>query len=141
MQQRAVVGEEEDAGRVLVEPPDRLHAARSQRRGQQRIDARMTAGLLRALVAGRLVKHDQRALPVRPALAAADPEPEAVGIELASGIGDDADAFDLEQAVRDQRGALAARAEALGEEQVGGLHRAPESRPPGDAVAAFTFNT
>ena len=35
MDERAVVGEEQDAGRVFVEPADRLHAARAQRRGQQ----------------------------------------------------------------------------------------------------------
>ena len=76
MDERAVVGEQEDAGRVLVEPADRLHAALAQRRRQQRVDAGVMARLQRALVAGRLVHDDERALAIRPARPAADPEPE-----------------------------------------------------------------
>ena len=129
MHQRAVVGEEEHAGRVLVEPADRLHAAPAQRLRQQRVHARMVPGLLRAFVAGRLVHRDERALPIRPALAAADAKPElAGGVDLLRRIVDDAERLDLEQAVRHERGAFAARAEALREEQVGRLHR---PRDPG----------
>ena len=62
MDQRAVVGEQQHAGRVLVEPADRLHAALAQGRGQQRIDARMVLWLLRAFVSRRLVHDQERAL-------------------------------------------------------------------------------
>ena len=45
MDQRAVVGEQQHAGRVFVEPADRLHAAPAQRRRQQAQHARMVARL------------------------------------------------------------------------------------------------
>src|SRR5450432_3753214 len=128
MHERAVVGEEQHAGRVLVEPTDGLDAARAQRRGQQRIDAWVMARLERALVARRLVEHDQRAFAIGPPITAANAKPElAPGAEVAAGIVDDAEALDLEQPVRHQRGAFAASAEALREEQLGRFHR-PDSR-------------
>src|SRR4051794_29414154 len=124
MHQRAVVGEEKDAGGVLVEPADRLHAAPAQRRRQQRIDAGVMTRLLRALVSGRLVHDDEGALAIRPARPAAHPKPDLVAdIELALEIVDDAGAFEVEAAARDQRGALATGAEALREEKIGRLHR------------------
>ena len=67
---------------------------------------------------------DEGALAIRPARPAADPEPEIAGdIELALEVVDHPRAFDVEAAARDQRSALAPRAEALREEEVGRLHR------------------
>ena len=59
----AVVRQQQQTGRVLVQPPDRLHACRraaaalADRRWQQRVDAGIGARLLRAFVAGGLVQH------------------------------------------------------------------------------------
>ena len=126
MDQRAVVGEEQHAGRVLVEPADRLHTALAQGRGQQRIDARMVLWLLRAFVPRRLVHDQERALMVSPRLAA-DGKVQAERLDLAVGLAAD-DALDRHPLGGDQAGAFAPRAEALGEQQLRQLHRRPVRR-------------
>jgi hypothetical protein len=114
--QRAVVGQQQQAGRVLIQPADGLDAALAQRRRQQAHDAGVVLGLLRALVARRLVQQHQRLVEVRPDLAG-DLERQAGGVELGPGLVDDR-AADLHLAMRDQSGAQAPGAETLGEKDL-----------------------
>src|SRR6185369_9301341 len=74
----------------------------------------------RALESGRLVEDDDGALAIRPALAAGDAKAEVARADVESAIVvDGADALDLEHPAGDEGRALGARAEPLGEEQLG----------------------
>ena len=117
--QRAVVGEQQQAGGVFVEPAHRLHLAPAQRAGQQVHHARVVLGLLRTLVAGRLVQQHQRLLEVRPGFAAHG--------ELQPGGGEFLErivagpAVHGDEAGDDQSLAFAPRAETLREQDLGEL--------------------
>jgi hypothetical protein len=123
----AVVGQQQQAGGVLVEPADGLHALhralvgpQPQRRRQQRVDARVGRGLLRALGAGRLVQQQVGLLVVRPP-GALDGEKQALGVEVFEGVVDHG-ARNGHVALLDQARAHAPCAEALGIEDVLQMH-------------------
>lgn len=118
----AVVGQQQQAGRVLVEPADALHAARDERRGQQAEHARMVLRIARTLVAGRLVEREIRTRMERPCRIV-DREHEAVGVERGVRVGRGG-ARDGDAAGFDQAAALATRAEALGVENAFEIHSA-----------------
>ncbi len=125
MDQRAVVGEQQHASRVFVEPADRLHAANAQRRGQQAQHARMMARVARAFIARRLVQHDQCLLVIRPRTAL-HAEQELVSVDFGIGVVEHAPG-DLDEAVSDQRIALTARTEALGVQHLSEPHAVPQA--------------
>jgi hypothetical protein len=124
----AVVGQQQHAGGVLVEPAHRLHPAgrtrrpRAQRRRQQGVDAGPGAGLLRAFMPGRLVQHQVGMLVVLPGLAL-DRELEALGLEIGGRVGAELGRItDRDMALLDQAAADASRAKALGIEDFLQLH-------------------
>ena len=69
MDELAVVGQQQQAGGVLVEPADGLHAAQQQRPWQQRENARVKLRPVRAFVTRRLVQRQIDALAIAPAFA------------------------------------------------------------------------
>jgi len=91
----AVVRQQQQAGCVLVQPPNGLHALHrallrplAQRRRQQRVDAGIGRRLLRALGAGGLVQHHISLVMEFPILAL-DLEAKALGIDIGCGIAQD----------------------------------------------------
>ena len=96
MDQRAVVGEQQQAGCVLVQPAHGLHVPMAQRRGQQAHHAGVVPGLARTFVAGRLVQHQGGALGIAP-LDAIHREYQCVGVDIGPRIlanpATDGDAF------------------------------------------------
>ncbi len=130
----AVVGEEQQAGGVLVEPADGLDAlhrtlvgAQAQWRGQQRVDAGIGRRLLRAFGACRLVQHQVGLLVVGP-LGALDREAQVFRLELRGRVGDDGPRHS-HQPLLNQPGADAPGAEALGVEDFLDPHQYPSARP------------
>ncbi len=66
MVQLAIVGNHQQAGGVLIQPPDRLHTAFAQLRRDQFQHAEVMLRLARALIACRLVEDDGRLFQIRP---------------------------------------------------------------------------
>ncbi len=120
MDELAVVREQQQAGGVLVQPPDRLHLALAQRHRQQVVHAGMVARALRALVAHRLVQQDI-GLGVADPFLAVHGQAQAVDLELGARILAQG-AVDLHQAGPDQITAIAAGTEALGLEDAVECH-------------------
>jgi hypothetical protein len=123
----AIVGQQQHPGRVLVEPADGLDPLHgtllrslAQGRGQQRVDARISGRLARALGAGRLVQH-QVGEPLIWPLNAVHLEAQAFGFEFGGCIVHDA-ACHGDMALLDQTGAYASGAKALRIENVLQLH-------------------
>ena len=120
MDEGAVVGEQQQAGGVHVQPPDALHVALDERVGQQRIHAPVVLGLVGAFVAGGLVEGEVGLLAVGPGFAL-DLEDEAGGGDIDAGVVDDF-ALDADFAELDELAALAPAAEALGLEDAFEFH-------------------
>mmetsp|Transcript_70428 Transcript_70428/g.165812 ORF Transcript_70428/g.165812 Transcript_70428/m.165812 type:complete len:394 (-) Transcript_70428:1359-2540(-) len=114
--ERPVICQQQQAGSVLIQPADGLHAPLAERCRQQAHHARMVLGFLRALVAGRLVQQDQGLVEAGPFLAA-DREAQARGLELGVGVIDRL-AVHGDLVVPHQAGAQAPRAEALAEQDL-----------------------
>ena len=117
VQQRAVVGQQQQARGVLVQAPDRLQATPTQGHGQQVVHARPGTRLERALVACRLVQHHQGLHVCHPRLPI-DHQAQAVGWKRRLRVVHHL-TLDLHQAVEDQAIAHAALAEALVKKDVG----------------------
>jgi hypothetical protein len=134
----AVVGQQQQACGVLVEPADGLHALHgallrplAQRRGQQGVDARPGGRFLRAFGARGLVQHDVGALVVVPRLAL-DRETQALRLDVQRRVQHHL-TVDRHQPMLDEPRAHAAGAEALRIEDVLELHRASIANRRGSA--------
>ena len=107
----AVVGHQQHAGGVMVEPADRLHVAPGKLLGQQGQHARMVARFARAFIVGRLVERDVDPLADDP-FVAEHGQHQGVGVERGFVIGVRG-AGDGHFAIFDQCATVFARAEAL----------------------------
>jgi hypothetical protein len=123
----AIVGQQEQAGGVLVEPADSLDALHgtllrplAQRRRQQRIDARIGGRLARALGTCGFVQH-QVGEPLVGPLDAVNLETQPFGFEFGTRIVHHASCHG-DMALLDQSGAYASGAKALRIENVLQLH-------------------
>jgi len=132
MEERAVVGEQEQSGGVFVETADALHAARHQGLRQQGEYAGMMQRSVRAFIAGWLVQGKVGVLAIAPALAV-DDEVEGFGRKI--GVGIQAWRWaDLHLPGSNQFATSPARAETLAVENAfevhgeGRNHRAPQRR-------------
>ncbi|VVD29987.1 protein of unknown function [Paraburkholderia dioscoreae] len=118
----AVVGEEQQAGGVLIQPAHALHAALGELRRQQAEHAQVMLRVARTFVARRLVQKQIGVLAIRPDYTVhGEGERGVAGGEVGVGIGADS-AADAHARVGDQRAALTARAETLSEENTFEIH-------------------
>src|SRR5579864_301215 len=101
----AVVGEEQQARRVLIETADALDTARRELRREQIEDAQMMLWLARAFVASGLVEQNVGVLAIAPGRTV-DDERQRPGIEVGVGVGADG-SFDRHATVRNECAALA----------------------------------
>ena len=122
----AVIGQQQQPGGVLVEPPDclnPLHRAflrtQAQRRRQQRVDAGVGRGFLRALGRRRLVQQHIGLFMVRP-VDALHPKSQALRFKFSRGLRAERRGRgvgrleNLNQPLLDQAGADPPRSKALG---------------------------
>ena len=114
--QRAVVGQQQEPGGVFVQPAHRLHAPAPQWRGQQGQHAGVVSGLARTLITGRLVQQHHRTFAAGPVLLL-HPQHQTVGLQFFLAVQQHAIA-ELHQSMADQAVALAPAAEALGKEDL-----------------------
>ena len=85
MIQLPVVGNDQQAGRVLVKPANRLYAALSQLDRQQLQYPEVVLRLARTLVTGRLVQHQHGLFLIRP-VDTIDGEYQAIGRKISKRI-------------------------------------------------------
>ena len=111
MDEGAVVGKQQQAGGIHIEPPDALHVAGDELVGQQAVYAPVVLGLVGAFEAGGLVEGEVGLVAVDPGFTL-DLEDEAGGGDIDAGVVDDF-ALDADFAELDELAALAPAAEAL----------------------------